>query len=83
MTSIFGSTRGQRNENHKKPTIDTALDPDVSVFITGSTVASVEESGIWLGDPKSLTASQATSRNTNPHVGIEVTVVVLPDGPSD
>ena len=67
----------------RKPTINTTLDPDVSMLIAGSTVTGVEESGVWLSSPKSLTTSDMTSRNTDPHVDIEVTVIIPPDGPGD
>lgn len=83
ITSRFGSARGQCNENGEKLTIHTALDPDISVLIAGSTVTGVEESGVWLSDPKSLTISHMTNENTDPHIGIEVTVMVLPDSPGD
>jgi hypothetical protein len=53
MTSRFDSARAQYNENHEKLTVDTTLDPDVSVLITGSTVTGVEKSGVWLSGPES------------------------------
>lgn len=83
ITSRFGSARVQCNEDHERLTIDTTLDPDVSVLITGSTVTSVEESRVWLSSQESSTIPRTTSGNTNPHVGIEVTVMVFPDGPGD
>jgi len=67
----------------RKLTIDTTLDPDVSVLITGSTITGIEESGVWLSRPKSETTSRLANKNTNPHVGIEVAVMVLPDAPGD
>ena len=61
MTSRSGLIRARRNEDHEKLTIDTALNPDVSVLITGSTVTGVEESGVWLNIPRSLTITHMTS----------------------
>ena len=64
-------------------TIYATLNPDVSVLIAGSTVTGVEESGIWLNRIKSETAPHGTRSKTNPHVSIEVAVVIPPNGPSD
>jgi len=83
MTSGFGSARARWCRDVDILTIDTTLDPDVSVLITGSTIAGVEESRVWLGGLKSETTPQIMHWNTNPHVGVEVTVMVLPDGPGD
>ena len=37
-----------KRENVETPTVYTTLDPDVSVFITGSAITGVEESIEWL-----------------------------------
>ena len=71
------------NESYEKLTIDTTLHPDVPFFVTGSAVTGVEESGVWLSDPKLLMAPHTASRDTNLHVDIKVTVIVPPDSPGD
>lgn len=38
----------QQNREHHKLTINTTLNPDISMLITSSTITSIEETRVWL-----------------------------------
>ena len=50
----------------EKHTVKTALDPDVSVLISGGTIASVEKPGVWLSEMRSETTPHVTRRKYKP-----------------
>jgi hypothetical protein len=62
--------------------VHAPFNPDVAILIPSSTVTSEVVAGVWLQGGSSLEFYQAVNQ-TNLHVGLEVTLMILPDGPGN